>query len=77
MRAATRSTSCATTPPVARANNFLTSAEFLIAGATAVEVGTALFWDPRAALRIAAELGGFLRREKVASVSQLVGTIQL
>jgi len=53
------------------------AAEFLIAGATAVEVGTALFWDPRAALRIAAELGGFLRREKVASVSQLVGTIQL
>ncbi|MBV9745215.1 MAG: dihydroorotate dehydrogenase, partial [Acidobacteriia bacterium] len=29
------------------------AAEFLIAGATAVQVGTANFWDPRAALRIA------------------------
>ena len=31
-------------------------AEFLIAGATAVEVGTATFWDPGAPLRIAHEL---------------------
>ena len=32
------------------------AAEFLIAGATAVEVGTATFWDPRSPLRIAEEL---------------------
>src|SRR5207249_9713452 len=29
------------------------AAEFLVAGATAVEVGTATFWDPAAPLRIA------------------------
>src|ERR1035437_219628 len=33
------------------------AAEFLIAGASAVEVGTATFWDPRSPLRIAGELG--------------------
>ena len=32
------------------------AAEFLIAGASAVEVGTATFWDPRSPLRIAGEL---------------------
>jgi len=53
------------------------AAEFLIAGATAVEVGTATFWDPAAPLRIAAELGDFLRREKIGSVSSLVKTLKL
>jgi dihydroorotate dehydrogenase (NAD+) catalytic subunit len=53
------------------------AAEFLIAGASAVEVGTATFWDPRAPARIAGELGAFLKREKVARVADLVGTLQL
>ena len=53
------------------------AAEFLIAGASAIEVGTATFWDPRAPLRIAEELGAFLRRERIASVSELVGTLEL
>jgi dihydroorotate dehydrogenase (NAD+) catalytic subunit len=53
------------------------AAEFLIAGASAVEVGTATFWDPRAPLRIARELGRFLRREKIGSVKELVGSIRV
>jgi dihydroorotate dehydrogenase (NAD+) catalytic subunit len=52
-------------------------AEFLIAGASAVQVGTATFWDPRSPVRIAKELDAFLRREKIASVKELVGTLQL
>jgi len=55
----------------------LDAAEFLIAGATAVEVGTATFWDPQAPARIAGELGKFLREEKIAGVKQLVGTVKL
>jgi dihydroorotate dehydrogenase (NAD+) catalytic subunit len=55
----------------------LDAAEFLIAGASAVQVGTATFWDPRSPLRVAAELARFLKREKIESVSQLVGTLQL
>jgi dihydroorotate dehydrogenase (NAD+) catalytic subunit len=53
------------------------AAEFLIAGATAVEVGTATFWDPRSPVRIARELQRFLEREKIASAAQLVGTLKL
>ncbi len=56
--------------------NGVDAAEFLIAGAQAVEVGTATFWDPRAPLRIARELDNFLRREKVKHVSELVGTLR-
>jgi dihydroorotate dehydrogenase (NAD+) catalytic subunit len=53
------------------------AAEFLIAGANAVQVGTATFWDPRSPVRIAEELGAFLRHEKIASVKELVGTLRL
>ena len=52
------------------------AAEFLIAGASAVQVGTATFADPRAPLRVARQLGQFLRRENIAHVRELVGTLQ-
>jgi dihydroorotate dehydrogenase (NAD+) catalytic subunit len=53
------------------------AAEFLIAGASAVQVGTANFWDPAAPVRIAGELDRFLEEEKIGSVGELVGTIKL
>ena len=52
------------------------AAEFLIAGASAVEVGTATFWDPESPARIARELGEFLKQQKVGQVSELVGTLR-
>jgi len=52
------------------------AAEFLIAGASAVEVGTASFWDPQSPLRIAQELDAFLARENVARAADLVATIR-
>lgn len=55
----------------------LDAAEFLIAGATAVEVGTASFWDPTSPLRIARELDQFLVQEGIARASDLVGTLDL
>jgi dihydroorotate dehydrogenase (NAD+) catalytic subunit len=55
----------------------LDAAEFMIAGATAVQVGTATFWDPRSPLRIAEELGVFLKREKVGRAADLIGTLKL
>lgn len=55
----------------------LDAAEFLIAGATAVQVGTANFQDPQAPLRIARELEDFLRAENLSSVSELVGTLKI
>ncbi len=53
------------------------AAEFLIAGATAVEVGTATFWDPTSPRRIANELAAFLEREKISTARELVGTLEL
>ncbi len=52
------------------------AAEFMIAGASAVEVGTASFADPKAPERIADDLAKVARRLNVASVGDLVGTIR-
>ena len=52
------------------------AAEFLVAGAQAIEVGTATFWDPRSPLRIARELDRFLAHERISTVEELVGTLQ-
>jgi dihydroorotate dehydrogenase (NAD+) catalytic subunit len=53
------------------------AAEFLVAGATAVEVGTATFWDPQSPVRIARELDQFLKEEKIGSVRSLTGTLDM
>lgn len=53
------------------------AAEFMIAGATAVQVGTANFWDPASPARIARELDTFLEQEGVARAADLVGTLKL
>lgn len=51
------------------------AAEFLIAGAAAVEVGTVNFWDPAAPVRIARELQEFCEGEGIARVADLTGTL--
>lgn len=51
-------------------------AEFLIAGARAVQVGTASFITPTAMPRLIEELRAFLAEEGCASVSDLVGTLR-
>ena len=56
--------------------NGIDAAEFLIAGASAVEVGTANFWDPAAPQRIARELEQFLEQENIPSVADLIGTLE-
>ncbi len=50
--------------------------EFLVAGAAAVEVGTASFVDPDAALRIVAEMERWCESRGVAAVRDLVGTLR-
>lgn len=52
------------------------AAEFLVAGAQAVEVGTVNFWNPQAPVKIARELDQFLCNEKIANVRELIGTLQ-
>jgi dihydroorotate dehydrogenase (NAD+) catalytic subunit len=48
-----------------------------VAGAAAVQVGTANFWDPEAPCRIARELEDYLAKENIDNVQQLVGTLQI
>lgn len=48
--------------------------DFLMAGACAVQVGTAVFADPVLPLRLAEELGAWLAHEGIASHRDLVGT---
>jgi dihydroorotate dehydrogenase (NAD+) catalytic subunit len=47
--------------------------ELMLAGASAVQVGTATFEDPRAAVRVLREMEGWCRRHRVARVADLVG----
>ncbi|MGD8589185.1 MAG: dihydroorotate dehydrogenase [Chromatiales bacterium] len=51
--------------------------EFLIAGASAVGVGTALFYDPLVCNKINRGIEAYLERHELSSVDQLVGTLQL
>ncbi|HHQ43162.1 MAG TPA: dihydroorotate dehydrogenase [Chromatiales bacterium] len=51
--------------------------EFLIAGATAVGLGTGLFYDPLLARRVVEGIRAYLERHGLASVGELVGTLQL
>ncbi|MCZ2154934.1 MAG: dihydroorotate dehydrogenase [Bryobacterales bacterium] len=53
------------------------AAEFLIAGASAVEVGTASFANPAAIPRIARELERFCATERIQNVTELVGTLRM
>jgi dihydroorotate dehydrogenase (NAD+) catalytic subunit len=53
------------------------AAEFLVAGARAVEVGTASFWDPAATARIIIQLRDFLKSQGITDVNELVGTLKL
>ena len=52
------------------------AAEFMIAGASLVEVGTASFIDPGATVRIARELARLLPALGVSSASELTGTLR-
>lgn len=53
------------------------AAEFILAGASAVEMGTALMADPRSPLRVTRGLSAWVRRQGVGSISQLVGAVEL
>jgi dihydroorotate dehydrogenase (NAD+) catalytic subunit len=50
--------------------------EFLLAGATAVSVGSMNFRQPDAAMKVIGGIADYMRRHGVASVSELVGAIE-
>ena len=50
--------------------------EFLIAGASAIQVGTANFYQPRAAESIIEGLADYLRAQGESSIRAIIGTLQ-
>lgn len=50
--------------------------EMLLAGATALQIGTVLFTDPYAPVKIAEGLSKFMDENGVQSVSELTGAVQ-
>jgi dihydroorotate dehydrogenase (NAD+) catalytic subunit len=57
--------------------NWQDAVEFLLAGANAVSIGTALFIDPATPNKILDGLREYLVKQKVDRLSDLVGTLQL
>ena len=52
------------------------AAEFLLAGASLVEVGTATFWDPAAPVKIARQLDAMLPKLGVRTAAELIGKLK-
>lgn len=51
--------------------------EFLLAGATGLAVGTALFVDPATPVKVLDGIEAYLRKNNCSSIRQIVGTLQL
>ena len=50
--------------------------EFLMAGATAVAVGTANFYEPQTSLQVIAGIRDFMERKNIADVREITGSFQ-
>ncbi len=71
---------CAVTIPILGMGGIVTAedaVEFLLAGATAVQVGTASYADPRATERLARSLESWCRSHGVEKVSSLTGALEM
>ena len=51
--------------------------ELMMAGASAVQVGAAIFTDPYAPVKIVEEMNDFLDKKGISSVRDIIGTVQL
>jgi dihydroorotate dehydrogenase (NAD+) catalytic subunit len=51
--------------------------EFMLAGATAVQIGTASYWDPRATEKIVEELQSWCMVHRIGKIAELTGGLKL
>jgi len=51
--------------------------EFMMAGATAVAVGTANFYEPQTALQVMDGLSEFMHRHGIEDVREIVGSVKM
>ncbi len=50
--------------------------EFLIAGASAIQVGTANFMNPSASTEILQGIGDFMKKEKIKTLKEIIGSLR-
>lgn len=53
------------------------AAEFILAGASAIQMGTALFADPRSPIRVSRGLARWVAAQRTANISGLVGGVEM
>ncbi|MFQ5745078.1 MAG: dihydroorotate dehydrogenase, partial [Acidobacteriota bacterium] len=51
--------------------------QFFIVGASAVQIGTANFYDPTMSVRLVGELSEWCERSSLSSIDELIGTLQV
>jgi dihydroorotate dehydrogenase (NAD+) catalytic subunit len=51
--------------------------EYMIAGASAIEVGTANFIDPEVTMKIIHEMDVYCRRKEIPDIEQIIGTLKV
>lgn len=57
--------------------NWKDAVEFLLAGASAIQIGTANFIDPAVTVKVAAGINDYLDRHGFASVNDIVGALEV
>ncbi len=51
--------------------------EFMLAGASAIAVGTAIFSDPYAPIKVIDEINAYLERHNIGSVTEIIGALKV
>lgn len=49
--------------------------EFILAGATAIEIGTANFIEPAISVKVAEGVEAYMKRHQIDDISQLIGAL--
>ena len=55
--------------------NWMDAVEFLIAGASAIQIGTANYYDPTCSMKTIDGLLEYCQKQNISQISQLVGTV--
>jgi dihydroorotate dehydrogenase (NAD+) catalytic subunit len=57
--------------------NWRDAVEFMLAGATAIEIGTANFIDPAITVKVARGINDYLERHGFKSVREIIGALEV
>lgn len=57
--------------------NWKDAVEFMLAGASAIQIGTANFIDPTVTIKVAEGINDYLERHKFSSVRDIIGALEV